>query len=137
MILAAYFQWPGRYSPEPSRISCHALEEESSSEPPQDIGPEKLEQRTLVTASHFRPRVGKSRPTPKLPWLSGEASRKYSVGPLKALENQPVELCEVVVDGRKIREAPAARHALLLASSQDDRLRKRMLRSLARHAARR
>ena len=105
---------------------------------PKSLSREVLEQRALMPATRFRPRIGKKAtaavPPPRL--LVREIVSEYSVGILKesAVQNL-TELRQVVsVDGRKIQSPERARHALSLGiTSPDDRIRKRMLEDFARH----
>jgi hypothetical protein len=104
---------------------------------PKSLTREVLEQRALMPATRFRPRIGKKAtvvPPPRL--VVREIVSEYSVGTLKdsAVQNL-TELRQVIsVDGRKIQSAERARHALSLGiTSPDDRIRKRMLEDFARH----
>jgi hypothetical protein len=105
---------------------------------PKSLSREVLEQRALMPATRFRPRIGKKAtaavPPPRL--LVREIVSEYSVGILKesAVRNL-TELRQVIsVDGRKIQSPERARHALSLGiTSPDDRIRKRMLEDFARH----
>src|SRR5450756_907224 len=105
---------------------------------PKSLTLEDLEQRTLMPATRFRPRIGKKAtavaPSPRL--VVRQIVSEYSVGTLKesAVQNL-TELRQVIsVDGRKVQSAERARHALSLGiTSPDDRIRKRMLEDFARH----
>src|ERR1019366_6471629 len=105
---------------------------------PKSLTREVLEQRALMPATRFRPRVGKKatavvRP-PRL--LVPEIVSEDSVGTLKeSVVQNLTELRQVIsVDGRKIQSPDRARHALSLGiTSPDDRIRKRMLEDFARH----
>ena len=105
---------------------------------PKSLTREVLEQRALMPATRFRPRIGKNataivRP-PRL--LVREIVSEYSVGTLKeSVVQNLTELRQVIsVDGRKIQSPERARHALSLGiTSPDDRIRKRMLEDFARH----
>jgi hypothetical protein len=98
---------------------------------------ETLEQRALMPASRFRPRIGKAAteiPKPRL--QSREIVSEYSVGTLKESATQDLfELRQVVeVDGHKVQSPASARHALSLGiRSPDDRVRKKMLEDFAKH----
>ena len=105
---------------------------------PKSLSREVLEQRALMPATRFRPRIGKKAiavvPPPRL--LVREIISEYSVGTLKeSVVQNLTELRQVVsVDGRKIQSPERARHALSLGiTSPDDRIRKRMLEDFARH----
>jgi hypothetical protein len=105
---------------------------------PKSLTREVLEQRALMPATRFRPRIGKNataiaRP-PRL--LVREIVSEYSVGTLnESVVQNLTELRQVIsVDGRKIQSPERARHALSLGiTSPDDRIRKRMLEDFARH----
>src|SRR2546423_1469341 len=84
---------------------------------PKSLTQEKLEQRTLMAPSRFRPRIGKAAieiPKPRL--VVREIVSEYSVGALKeSSEHNLIEFRQVVtVDGRKVQSAETARHALSL-----------------------
>src|ERR1035438_3215736 len=106
---------------------------------PKSLTQEVLEQRALMPATRFRPRVGKKATTmpaapPRL--VVRQIVSEYSVGTLKGSAVQNLtELRQVIsVDGRKVQSAASARHALSLGiTSPDDRIRKRMLEDFARH----
>src|ERR1022692_2933349 len=142
MLLAAAFLAcalsPAQSSP-PDLLSRVAEEAEMLQQnAPKSLSREVLEQRALMPATRFRPRIGKKAtaavPPPRL--LVREIVSEYSVGILKesAVQNL-TELRQVVsVDGRKIQSPERARHALSLGiTSPDDRIRKRMLEDFARH----
>jgi hypothetical protein len=105
---------------------------------PKSLTQEVLEQRSLMPASRFRPRVGKAATAVQPPrrLVVRQIVSEYSVGILKesAVQNL-TELRQVIsVDGRKIQSPERARHALSLGiTSPDDRMRKRMLEDFARH----
>jgi len=104
---------------------------------PKAVSTETLQQRTLLPASRFRPRVGKAALEPAKPRQQvREIVSEYSVGTLK--ESASRNLCEfrqvISIDGRKVQSAESARHALSLGlKSADDRARKRMLEDFARN----
>src|ERR1017187_2383851 len=106
---------------------------------PKSLTQEVLEQRALMPATRFRPRVGKKATTmpaapPRL--VVRQIVSEYSFGTLKGSSVQNLtELPQVIsVDGRKIQSPESARHALSLGiTSPDDRIRKRMLEDFARH----
>ena len=105
---------------------------------PKALTLETLEQRALMPASRFRPRIARAgvpdAPKPRL--QSREIVSEYSVGTLKESTSHDLfELRQVVaVDGRKVQSTESARHALSLGiKSADDRVRKRMLEDFARH----
>ena len=104
---------------------------------PKALAQETLEQRALMPASHFRPRIGKAATEAPKPHLqTREIVSEYSVGALRESESGAlVEFRQVVsVDGRPVQSAASARHALSLGiHSADDRLRKRMIEEFARH----
>ncbi len=105
---------------------------------PKSLTQESLEQRTLVTATRFRPRIGKAPPSdpPKPHLIIREIVSEYSVGALKdSAEQNLIEFRQVItVDGRKVQKPEDARHALSLGiKSPDDRVRKRMLENFAKH----
>jgi hypothetical protein len=105
---------------------------------PKSLTQETLEQRALMPASRFRPRIGtKATATVDPPRLVvRQIVSEYSVGTLKDSTVQNLtELRQVIsVDGRKVQSAASARHALSLGiTSPDDRIRKRMLEDFARH----
>jgi hypothetical protein len=105
---------------------------------PKSLTREVLEQRALMPATRFRPRIGKkATAAPRPPrMVVRQIVSEYSVGTLQesAVQNL-TELRQVIsVDGRKIQSAERARHALSLGiTSPDDRIRKRMLEDFARH----
>jgi hypothetical protein len=105
---------------------------------PKSLSREVLEQRALMPATRFRPRIGKKSiamvTAPRL--LVREIISEYSVGTLKeSVVQNLTELRQVIsVDGRKFQSPERARHALSLGiTSPDDRIRKRMLEDFARH----
>jgi hypothetical protein len=105
---------------------------------PKSLTQEVLEQRALMPATRFRPRIGKKAtaevPPPRL--VVRQIVSEYSVGTLKDSAAQNLtELRQVIsVDGRKVQSPASARHALSLGiTSADDRVRKRMLEDFARH----
>src|SRR6202142_1450615 len=105
---------------------------------PKSLSREVLEQRALMPATRFRPRIGKQAiatvPPPRL--LVREIISEYSVGTLKeSVVQNLTELRQVIsVDGPKFQRPERARHALSLGiTSPDDRIRKRMLEDFARH----
>jgi hypothetical protein len=105
---------------------------------PKALTQETLEQRTMMSPSRFRPRIGKNLPAdlPKPRLVIRQIVSEYSVAPLKeSSDNSLIELRQVVtVDGRKVQSPETARHALSLGiKSPDDRVRKRMLEDFAKH----
>jgi hypothetical protein len=104
---------------------------------PKALTQETLEQRTLMPATRFRPRIGSSAigiPAPRL--VVRQIVSEYSVGTLKdSASHDLTELRQVIsVDGRKVQSVESARHALSLGiKSPDDRIRKRMLEEFAKH----
>jgi hypothetical protein len=105
---------------------------------PKSLTREVLEQRALMPAMRFRPRIGKKATAAVQPprLVVRQIVSEYSVGTLKESTVQNLtELRQVIsVDGRKIQSAERARHALSLGiTSPDDRIRKRMLEDFARH----
>jgi hypothetical protein len=105
---------------------------------PKSLSREVLEQRALMPATRFRPRIGKNATATARPprLLVREIVSEYSVGTLKeSVVQNLTELRQVIsVDGRKIQSVERARHALSLGiTSPDDRVRKRMLEDFARH----
>uniref|UniRef100_Q02AB8 Uncharacterized protein n=1 Tax=Solibacter usitatus (strain Ellin6076) TaxID=234267 RepID=Q02AB8_SOLUE len=105
---------------------------------PRSITQETLEQRAVMAASRFRPRIGNKLPPdpPKPRLVLRQIVSEYSVVPLKdSTDGNLVELRQVVaVDGRKVQSVETARHALSLGiKSPDERVRKRMLEDFARH----
>src|SRR5664280_2878740 len=106
---------------------------------PKSLTQEVLEQRALMPATRFRPRIGKKATTMAAPpsrLVVRQIVSEYSVGTLKDSTVQNLtELRQVIsVDGRKVQSAASARHALSLGvTSADDRIRKRMLEDFAKH----
>jgi hypothetical protein len=105
---------------------------------PKSVTQEVLEQRALLPATRFRPRIGRKATAeiqpPRL--VVRQIVSEYSVGILKeSVVQNLTELRQVIaVDGRKVQSAARARDALSLGiTSPDDRLRKRMLEDFARH----
>jgi hypothetical protein len=103
---------------------------------PNSLTVEILEQRALMPPSRFQPRapLGSDPPKPRL--QVRRIVSEYSVGTFK--ETASLDLHEfrqvVSVDGRTVRSAESARHALSLGlDAEDDRIRKRMLEDFARH----
>ena len=105
---------------------------------PKSLTQEVLEQRALMPATRFRPRIGKKATAVAQPprLVVRQIVSEYSVGTLKesAVQNL-TELRQVIsVDGRKVQSVERARHALSLGiTSPDDRIRKRMLEDFAGH----
>src|SRR5450756_810138 len=105
---------------------------------PKSLTQEVLEQRALMPATRFCPRIGKKATAVAQPsrLVVRQIVSEYSVGTLKesAVRNL-TELRQVIsVDGRKVQSAERARHALSLGiTSPDDRIRKRMLEDFAGH----
>ena len=105
---------------------------------PKALTQETLEQRTLMPATRFRPRIGrKATATVDPPRLVvRQIVSEYSVGTIKdSTAHNLTELRQpITVDGRKVQSPASARHALSLGvTSPDDRVRKRMLEDFARH----
>lgn len=105
---------------------------------PKSLTQEVLEQRALMPAPRFRPRIGKKATSqvepPRL--VVRQIVSEYSVGALKESSVRNLtELRQVIsVDGRKVQSPASARHALSLGiTSPDDRIRKRMLEDFAKH----
>jgi hypothetical protein len=142
MVLLAAF-WACALSPAQSSLPdlLSRVAEEAAmlqQNAPKSLTREVLEQRALMPATRFRPRIGKNAtavlPPPRL--LVREIVSEYSVGTLKeSVVQNLTELRQVIsVDGRKIQSPERARHALSLGiTSPDDRIRKRMLEDFARH----
>ena len=130
---------------DPARPTCPISSPESPKRPKffskmrlKSLTQETLEQRALMPATRFRPRIGKkpprTAPPPRL--VVRQIVSEYSVGALKdAAEPNLTEFRQVIsVDGRKVQTAERARHALSLGiTSPDDRVRKRMLEDFANH----
>src|ERR1039457_455956 len=96
---------------------------------PKSLSREVLEQRALMPATRFRPRIGKNATATARPprLLVREIVSEYSVGTLKeSVVQNLTEFRQVIsVDGRKIQSPERARHALSLGiTSPDDRIRK-------------
>src|ERR1039457_7001133 len=105
---------------------------------PKSLSREVLEQRALMPATRFRPRIGKNATATARPprLLVREIVSEYSVGTLKesVVQNLTKSRKVISVDARKIQSPERARHALSLGiTSPDDRIRKRMLEDFARH----
>ncbi len=105
---------------------------------PKSLTQETLEQRALMAASRFRPRIGNKPPPdpPKPRLVVRQIVSEYSLAPLKdSADGSLIELRQVVtVDGRKVQSVETARHALSLGiKSPDERVRKRMLEDFAKH----
>lgn len=142
MLLAAAFLACALSSEQPSlpdllsRVAEEAAMLQQNA--PKSLTREVLEQRALMPATRFHPRIGTNaaaavRP-PRL--LVREIVSEYSVGTIKeSVVQNLTELRQVIsVDGRKIQSPERARHALSLGiTSPDDRIRKRMLEDFARH----
>src|SRR5262252_8578689 len=100
----------------PELLSRVAEEAESLQQnAPKSLTTETLQQRTLLPASRFRPRIGRAAIEPQKPRLQvREIVSEYSVGALK--ESASGYLCEfrqvISVDGSKVQSAESARHAL-------------------------
>src|ERR1035437_5777190 len=123
----------------PDLLSRVAEEAETLQEnAPKSLTLEVLEQRALMPATRFRPRIGKKATAVAQPLrlVVRQIVSEYSVGTLKesAVQNL-TELRQVIsVDGRKIQSAERARHTLSLGiTSPDDQIRKRMLEDFAGH----
>src|ERR1035437_2140164 len=142
MLLVAAFLAFAQNPPQPSLpdlLSRVAEEAEMLQQnAPKSLTQEVLEQRALMPATRFRPRIGKMATAVAQPLrlVVRQIVSEYSVGTLKesAVQNL-TELRQVIsVDGRKVQSAATARHALSLCiTSPDDRIRKRMLEDFAKH----
>ena len=142
MLLVAAFLAFAQNPPQPSLpelLSRVAEEAEMLQQnAPKSLTQEVLEQRALMPATRFRPRIGKKATAVAQPLrlVVRQIVSEYSVGTLKesAVQNL-TELRQVIsVDGRKVQSAERARHALSLGiTSPDDRIRKRMLEDFAAH----
>ena len=101
------------------------------------LAEETLEQRAIHGPSRFRPRVGQAAaPPPEPHFRTREIVSEYSVGTLGSGDSERlVEFREVVsVDGQPVQSVEKARHALSLGiTSNEDRVRKRMLEDFERH----
>jgi hypothetical protein len=142
MLLVAFFWACALSSEQPSlpdllsRVAEEAAMLQQNA--PKSLTREVLEQRALMPATRFRPRIGKNATATARPprLLVREIVSEYSVGTLKeSVVQNLTELRQVIsVDGRKIQSPERARHALSLGiTSPDDRIRKRMLEDFARH----
>ena len=104
---------------------------------PKTVTQETFEQRALMPASRFRPRIAKSATEAPKPRLQvRQVVSEYSVGTFRETASHDLhEFRQVVsVDGRMVQSAADARHALSLGvRSEDDRIRKRMLENFAKY----
>jgi hypothetical protein len=93
---------------------------------PNALAEETLWQKAVVVTHRGRP---------QMLIQTREIVSEYSVGAMKEAPGAPHEFRQVVsVDGRKLRDAGKARHALSLGlNSPQDRLRKHMLEDFERH----
>ena len=142
MLLVAFF-WAYALSPAQASLPdlLSRVAEEAAilqQNAPKSLSREVLEQRALMPATRFRPRIGKNATATARPprLLVREIVSEYSVGTLKeSVVQNLTEFRQVIsVDGRKIQSPERARHALSLGiTSPDDRIRKRMLEDFARH----
>jgi hypothetical protein len=102
---------------------------------PNSLTQETLIQRELLPMSRLRPPgPGAAQPSPQL--RVRQIVSEYSVGTFKESASHDLhEFREVVsVDGRAVRSAASARHALSLGvQGEDDRIRKRMLEDFAHY----
>jgi hypothetical protein len=102
------------------------------------LAEETLEQRAIRYPTRFRPRIGQAAAIPpsEPTFRTREIVSEYSVGALGAGDSERlVEFRQVVsVDGQPVQSAERARHALSLGiTSNEDRVRKRMLEDFERH----
>src|ERR1022692_2251093 len=98
---------------------------------PKSLTREVLEQRALMAAPRFRPRIGKKATVVPQPprMVVRQIVSEYSVGTLQeaAIQNLTDLRQGISGDGRKIQSADRARHALSLGiTAPDDGIRKRM-----------
>lgn len=103
---------------------------------PKTLTQEKLEQRSVMPPSRFKPRIGTAAAeAPKVRLRVREIVSEYSVAGLHDSESTNlVEFRQVIsVDGKKVQSAESARRALSLGmKSADDRIRKHMLEEYAK-----
>ncbi len=103
---------------------------------PKTLTQEKLEQRSVMPPSRFKPRVGTgAAEAPKIRLRVREIVSEYSVAGLQ--DSQSTNLVEfrqvISVDGKKVQSVESARRALSLGmKSADDRIRKHMLEEFAK-----
>ncbi|MCW5980150.1 MAG: hypothetical protein KIT09_18855 [Bryobacteraceae bacterium] len=100
------------------------------------VGQESLQQKALVTRRRFRLRVGQDALKPPPPqYRQREILSEYGFSVFREAPNSLHELRKVVaVDGMPVAGSARARETLTLgAVSDDDRLKKRMLREFQKH----
>ena len=98
---------------------------------------ETFEQRAVMPASRFRPRIGKAATEAPKPRIQvRQIVSEYSIGTFKETASRDLhEFRQVIsVDGRAVQSVENARHALSLGiHAEDDRIRKRMLENFAKY----
>jgi hypothetical protein len=100
---------------------------------PQTLAEETLQQRSLKPPARYRPRTGSVAWPPPAQYQTREIVSEYSYATLKNSAALHEFRQVIAVDGRSVRSADSARHALSLGlKSEDDRARKRMLEDFRR-----
>ena len=107
----------------------------SSPPAPRVVGEETLRQKVVQRAARFRPRVGSDMTPPPLKYKTREIVSEYGYSALRDSPNALHEFREVTkVDGRQVMTQETARRTLTLGvTSQDDRLKKRILETFEKH----
>jgi len=102
---------------------------------PKVLGEETLRQRVIQQRSRFRPRIGSNVKVPEPKFRTRQIVSEYSYSTLRESPNALHEFREVIsVDGREVKSRETARRTLTLGvTSQDDRLKKRMLENFEKH----
>ncbi len=102
---------------------------------PKLLGEETLRQRVVQGRSRFRPRIGSGAKVPEPKFRTREIVSEYSYSTLRESPNALHEFREIIsVDGREVKSRETARRTLTLGvTSQDDRLKKRMLENFEKH----
>lgn len=102
---------------------------------PKVLGEETLRQRAVSKLARFRPRIGGDTKPPEVKYKTREIVSEYSFSTLRESPNVLHEFREVVaVDGRPVKTREMARRTLTLGvTSQDDRVKKKMLENFEKH----
>ncbi len=137
-LAAAAVVWPAAAQQDVRQKALARLAEEAEaffSAAPRVVGEETLRQKVVQRAARFRPRIGSDMTPPPLKYKTREIVSEYGYSALRDSPSALHEFREVTkVDGRQVMTQETARRTLTLGvTSQDDRLKKRMLETFEKH----